>query len=164
MLVRDLAMRVGVSPDTVRYYVRIGLLRPVRDQHNGYRLFTDRDIDRLRYIREAKALGLTLREIRCLAAAGHIDARGMTALLERRLVDTRRRISELTALSRRICAVLTCSNAEAARSPVGSAPPNSARFASQEVEACTTTVPRAGRCPCVNWADDGQEGATSVVV
>lgn len=61
--VSALARRAGVKPDTVRHYVRIGLLKPRRNPANGYRLFTETDVRRLHFIRQAKALGYTLDEI-----------------------------------------------------------------------------------------------------
>ncbi len=54
MNVSDLARLVGVTPDAVRYYTRIGLLHPVRDPNNGYRQFSSSDIDRhhVRHVQE----------------------------------------------------------------------------------------------------------------
>jgi MerR family transcriptional regulator, Zn(II)-responsive regulator of zntA len=61
--VKDLAKRCGVSGDCVRFYTKIGLLRPVRDPENGYKLFSEQDVRRLKFIRIAKYLGFTLNEI-----------------------------------------------------------------------------------------------------
>ncbi|MEZ5582584.1 MAG: MerR family DNA-binding transcriptional regulator [Candidatus Competibacteraceae bacterium] len=40
MTVAELARCAEVNPDTIRHYVRIGLLEPARNRHNGYKLFT----------------------------------------------------------------------------------------------------------------------------
>lgn len=61
--VKDLAKQCGVSGDCVRFYTKIGLLRPVRDPENGYKLFSEQDVRRLKFIRTAKHLGFTLNEI-----------------------------------------------------------------------------------------------------
>jgi MerR family transcriptional regulator, Zn(II)-responsive regulator of zntA len=61
--VKDLAKECGVSGDCVRFYTKIGLLRPVRDPENGYKLFSEQDVRRLKFIRTAKYLGFTLNEI-----------------------------------------------------------------------------------------------------
>jgi len=59
-----IASEVGVRPDTIRYYERVGLL-PVPDRSpNGYRSYKEADIERLRFIRGAQRLGLQLRDIR----------------------------------------------------------------------------------------------------
>ena len=63
MIVNELAKATGVEPHVVRYYTRIGLLRPVRHPENGYKLFRPSDVDRLEWIRRAQELGFTLTEI-----------------------------------------------------------------------------------------------------
>lgn len=64
--VSELAKRTGLNKDTIRYYVKIGLLTPIRDNRNGYKLFDEKDIVRLRFICKAKYLGFTLKEIKQL--------------------------------------------------------------------------------------------------
>lgn len=61
--VSELAKSVGVPAHVVRYYTRTGLLKPRRDRSNRYRLYTDADATRLRFIRRAKLLGFTLDDI-----------------------------------------------------------------------------------------------------
>jgi len=63
MTVTQLARMIGIEPHVVRYYVRVGLLRPVRDPKNGYKLFHKYDADRLVLIRQAQELGFSLAEI-----------------------------------------------------------------------------------------------------
>ena len=43
MRVEDLSRRTGIAGNTIRYYTRIGLLRPRRQSSNGYRLFSEND-------------------------------------------------------------------------------------------------------------------------
>ncbi len=63
MTVVQLARKVSIPAEIVRYYTRIGLLKPERHQENGYRLFSFDDIKRLKFILRAKGLGFTLSEI-----------------------------------------------------------------------------------------------------
>jgi DNA-binding transcriptional MerR regulator len=63
MLISEVARRSGVPPKTLRYYGDIGLVRPERTP-SGYREYDDRVFDRLAFIRSARALGLSLAEIR----------------------------------------------------------------------------------------------------
>ena len=58
-----LARRANLPLFTVRYYTRIGLLKPSRDLRNGYKVYRPSDTDRLRFISAAKDLGFTLSEI-----------------------------------------------------------------------------------------------------
>lgn len=66
--VKVLADRVGVSPHTVRYYARIGLLTPSRGRRNGYREFSEGDVCVLNFVSRARALGFTLAEVRTIVA------------------------------------------------------------------------------------------------
>jgi MerR family Zn(II)-responsive transcriptional regulator of zntA len=61
--VSDLAKSAGVPAHVVRYYTRTGLLKPRGDRSNRYRLCTNADVTRLRFIRRAKSLGFTLGDI-----------------------------------------------------------------------------------------------------
>ncbi|ALP53770.1 hypothetical protein Tel_11860 [Candidatus Tenderia electrophaga] len=63
MTVTELARRVGVTPDAVRHYLRIGLLQPQRHPDNRYRLFSQGDAGRLYFIHQARMLGFSLKEI-----------------------------------------------------------------------------------------------------
>jgi len=101
MTVKELASHAGVTPDAVRYYVQIGLLHPIRNPGNGYRLFAGKDIDRLQFIRQAKSLGFTLTEVAEVfsdAETGNSPCPRVRAILQHRIEDNRRRIDELNAL------------------------------------------------------------------
>lgn len=66
MLIGEFAGRTGLSQDTVRFYVRKGLLTPqlsAKGGRNPYQIFTERDASTVRMIRFAQSLGMTLREI-----------------------------------------------------------------------------------------------------
>lgn len=63
MTVSMLAREVGTSGDTVRYYERLGLLPDAGRTDAGYRLFGDRDVERMRFIQSAQRLGFSLAEI-----------------------------------------------------------------------------------------------------
>lgn len=59
----ELAKKVRVNIQTIRYYERIGLLLPtVRMESGGYRLYDNEAKKRLEFIRYSKKLGFTLKE------------------------------------------------------------------------------------------------------
>ncbi len=68
MSVSALAARVGVRPDTVRYYERAGLLPAPARTSAEHRRYDEGAVDRLQFIQGAQRLGLRLREIRDLLA------------------------------------------------------------------------------------------------
>jgi DNA-binding transcriptional MerR regulator len=64
MKIGELAKAGGVLVQTVRYYERYGLLRPPIRTAAQYRIYGDKDLQRLRFILHAKTLGFTLNEIK----------------------------------------------------------------------------------------------------
>lgn len=66
MLIGEFAQRAGLSQDTVRFYVRKGLLRPQtgsRGGRNPYQEFTERDLQTARIVRFGQSLGMSLKEL-----------------------------------------------------------------------------------------------------
>jgi len=63
LTIGQLAKEVGVNIETVRYYERLQLLTPTARKPSGYRLYSDDVVRRLRFIKNAQALGFTLTEI-----------------------------------------------------------------------------------------------------
>jgi DNA-binding transcriptional MerR regulator len=62
MRVKELSDRLGVPTDTIRYYTRIGLLKPVR-LGNGYKSYGKREMQVLKFCMCAKQLGFSLADI-----------------------------------------------------------------------------------------------------
>src|SRR6266478_745717 len=58
------ARRAGIGVETIRFYEREGLLAAPARRDSGYRLYTERVIGRIRFIRRAKELGFSLKEIK----------------------------------------------------------------------------------------------------
>src|SRR5712692_3480082 len=59
----QLARRLGLNVRTLRYYESIGLLPPPTRTEAGYRLYLEEDERRLRFVLQAKQVGLSLEEI-----------------------------------------------------------------------------------------------------
>lgn len=60
----QLAQRAGVNLETVRFYEKEGLLPPAPRTDSGYRQFAETTVERLEFVKRAKALGFSLEEIR----------------------------------------------------------------------------------------------------
>ncbi len=71
--VNSLAKLAGVSPRTLRYYDQIGLLKPLRVEQNGYRVYGDTQVDVLQQIRFFTELGFSLKEISKLISSPEYD-------------------------------------------------------------------------------------------
>lgn len=61
--IKELSRQTGVPAKTIRYYEEIGLLPPSRRAENGFRVYDDTDVERLRFIGRARALDFALDEI-----------------------------------------------------------------------------------------------------
>lgn len=64
--VHEFAELAGVTVRALHHYDRLGLLKPSRRSHSGYRLYGNRDLARLEQIVVLKFLGLPLKQIRDL--------------------------------------------------------------------------------------------------
>src|SRR5437588_13043371 len=64
----ELARRAGVSPDTLRHYERRGLLPRPQKSAAGYRLYSPQALARIRLIRGALSIGVTLKELGTILA------------------------------------------------------------------------------------------------
>jgi MerR family transcriptional regulator, copper efflux regulator len=90
----------GVAAKTIRYYEEIGVLPTPRRTASGYRLYDQPGVERLRFIRRARALGLPLQQLKTLTTTLNGDARGgfrpqLLALVRRQLAAVRERVVEL---------------------------------------------------------------------
>lgn len=63
LTVSRVAEQVGVSPDTLRYYEKIGLMPETERSASGYRLYGDGAVERLGFIKRAQRFGLRLEAI-----------------------------------------------------------------------------------------------------
>jgi MerR family transcriptional regulator, Zn(II)-responsive regulator of zntA len=109
LTIGELAMRAGVTPDTLRYYERLGLVPPAPRTRAGYRVYEPVMVERLAFIDKAKALGLTLEEVRevlRVAADGTPPCEHVRAALSRRLREVEARITELEGLRRTLARAL----------------------------------------------------------
>ncbi|GGO76600.1 heavy metal-responsive transcriptional regulator [Marinobacterium nitratireducens] len=105
MTVNQLAKKLKVAPDTVRYYTRIGLLAPRKSAENGYRQYSARDEERLRFALRARLLGFTLRDIQQIldhADSGDSPCPLVRSLIVRRVDEMREQLREAQALFERM--------------------------------------------------------------
>jgi DNA-binding transcriptional MerR regulator len=107
--VAELADTVGLSPDTIRYYERAGLLPPPARTPAGYRAYDAGAVDRLRFIQGAQRLGLKLRDIADLLAVrdtGVCPCEPAEQLLRRRLAELDAEMARLATLRQQMVAMV----------------------------------------------------------
>lgn len=133
LTIGQLAKATGVSARTIRFYEQVGALpRPGRSAA-GYRQYNSETAHRLTFLRRARSLGLSLRELRVLCDAlekhsnGSFRPRLRTVVLTH-LTAVQQRLDDLGTLKGQLEAVLKHLEAPATRRP----------------------EPRKGRCDCLD--------------
>ncbi len=104
LTIGELAAAAGVPTSTISYYERARLLRPSARSPSNYRLYSQGDLERLRFIRAAQATGFTLDDVTKLlrpAPCGSVQR-----LIEGRLVEVTTRMKELRHLQKVLRAAL----------------------------------------------------------
>lgn len=97
------AKRTGVSPKAIRLYESKGLLQTCRRTDTGYRLLDEDDLTVLKFIRQARAIGLRLGEIKevlDLQRSGQQTCERVMDLLDTHIAEIDRTVSDLHALRR----------------------------------------------------------------
>ena len=105
MKVTELAKAFGVKKDTVRYYTRIGLLRPSKSLENGYKFYGAKEQIRLKFILSARDLGFAIEDIKQIISEsdqGKTPCPTVRELIEKRLHETEQRFIEMAKLRDRM--------------------------------------------------------------
>lgn len=104
MLMSEFARASGLTPDTIRFYIRRGLLKPETSRKGGsnpYALFTAEHVQRARIIRFAQSLGFSLREIADFNKeyqAGGISTARAAQILQAQLARLEEKATQLNGL------------------------------------------------------------------
>jgi len=98
LTIGKLAKRAGVTIDTVRFYERRGLIaEPARTESN-YRIYPEKDVTRLQFIKKAKVLGFSLNEIKellVLRRDPNATKAEVKAKVEVKIIDIKKKIADL---------------------------------------------------------------------
>ena len=99
--VGEIAEKIGVNIETLRYYEKIKIMPKPKRMESRYRIYDELDLKRLLFIKRAKELGFTLKEIKELlnikiestATCGDVKH-----LAENKLTDIEERIKDLKSI------------------------------------------------------------------
>ena len=99
MQIGELAKRSAVTVQTVRFYERLRLLPEPQRKDSGYRVYSEPDLKRLLFVRQAKSLGFSLDEIReilRMRERGHCPCGDVVSIAQRHLRTVEEQISQLS--------------------------------------------------------------------
>ncbi len=105
MLISEFARAAGLTMDTVRYYIRRGLLTPETNGlggRNAYQIFTGEHVRIARIIRLAQSLGLSLKDIAAIGEedrAGGISTERSIEIMSTQLVRLEQKAAELASMA-----------------------------------------------------------------
>lgn len=99
--IKELAKQTGVNTPTIRYYEEIGVLPSPSRTDNGYRVYSEQDLERLRFVTRARSLDFTLEEVGEILSFRERGAAPCAYVLGQipvKLEEVDRKISELKRL------------------------------------------------------------------
>lgn len=109
MAIGELARATGTKAETIRYYERIGLLRPPSRTASNYRSYGADELARLSFIRRARSLGFSIEHVSELLELSDCRDRSceaVDALATGHLATIDAKIADLTALRRELADVI----------------------------------------------------------
>ena len=105
MRVTELAKAMDTTPDTVRYYTRIGLIVPIKNSNNGYKAYGEKVQQRLKFILSARQLDFSVEEIKEILAEsdkGHTACPLVREIVEHRLAETEKQFQAALLLREKL--------------------------------------------------------------
>jgi len=115
----ELAKAAKVSVETVRYYQRTALMRTPAKPLGEIRHYHHDDLSRLRFIRRAKELGFSLKDIRVLLQLDEKSCDDVRELAEHKLADVRKRIADLESVAKSLSAMIhQCESSDQPACPI----------------------------------------------
>lgn len=98
LLIKELANMLDISPKTIRFYEDEGVIPKAKRDKNNYRYYSNDDYKRLKFIKKARALGMSITEIRKIFEIrqnGDMPCCKVVETLEKHLIETEKKIQEL---------------------------------------------------------------------
>ena len=152
--IAEVGRLTGFTATTLRYYEHAGVVSPADRTDAGYRVYDDRDVERLRLVARAKGLGCTLDEIAGLVRAWDAEECGPVKHRLRALVrDRAAALDAHIAGQTTFAAQLRAAAASLADRPVDG-PCDDTCGCATAPETTDVVVARAGGCACSTAAAD----------
>ena len=111
----ELARRTGVNAETIRYFERIGMLPAPPRTQGGHRIYDERHVRTLRFVRSARRLGFTPEEVRAilsLGGPGRAPCEEVREIAAHHLAQVRIKIADLVEIEHQLADTIEhCSGA-----------------------------------------------------
>ncbi|WP_315108054.1 MerR family transcriptional regulator [Clostridium intestinale] len=97
----EVVKKLNINRETIRYYENIGLLTENKRDKNGYRLYSEDEVEKIEFILMVKSYGFSLKEIKVIfdevyedILGGHID--GIKKIVEEKIRELQHKIEALS--------------------------------------------------------------------
>ncbi len=103
----------GINLETIRYYEKQGLIKPILREQNGYRVFDENQLEQLRFIKTCRNIGFSLNDIKTLLQLQQTpnkQCNEINALAEQHLAYLDEQITELQQVKTFLMQFVGCEN------------------------------------------------------
>lgn len=97
----EVVKKLNINRETIRYYENIGLLTENKRDKNGYRLYSEDEVEKIEFILMVKSYGFSLKEIKVIfdevyedILGGHVD--GIKKIVEEKIRELQVKIDALS--------------------------------------------------------------------
>ena len=111
MNIGQAAKASGITAKMIRHYESVGLLPPAMRSDKGYRQYGEREVHVLRFIRRARDLGFSIKDISGLLSLWHDrqrPSRQVKALAQAHMQQLQRKIDELQSMRQTLEKLVQC--------------------------------------------------------
>ena len=111
MNIGQAAKASGITAKMIRHYESVGLLPPAMRSDTGYRQYGEREVHVLRFIRRARDLGFSIKDISGLLSLWHDrqrPSRQVKALAQAHMQQLQRKIDELQSMRQTLEKLVQC--------------------------------------------------------
>ena len=111
MNIGQAARASGITAKMIRHYESVGLLPPAMRSDTGYRQYGEREVHVLRFIRRARDLGFSIKDISGLLSLWHDrqrPSRQVMALAQAHMQQLQRKIDELQSMRQTLEKLVQC--------------------------------------------------------
>ena len=106
MFIGEISKKTSIPVKTIRYYEEFGLLRHPKRSLSKYRIYNEKDFEKLLFIKKSKDLGLTLAEIKKIIkrSSGGVEATCCLVheVFEQKILECESKIKELRGTKHRL--------------------------------------------------------------
>lgn len=120
-LIGKTAEVLGLSPDTLRYYEKIGLVPRVGKNRSGRRTYSEKDMARLKFVQRAQSIGFSLAEIGQLLKLRENplkSSKAIRAMAQRKCADMQKQIRTLKTMEAELTLLLNLCSGNSDNCPI----------------------------------------------